>query len=172
MDGVEIKVDLQAVNKALFSYGNKLGNLVVRRALREGAKLVLQQARANAPKRTGALRRALRIANSRINNGKRGVLGVYLSIRKGRGRKDPRDAFYGRFQEGGYTATGGKTIGGGKVRREQTRQRIISTGQARFIPGKFFIRNAYMAQKVAAANVIIKSAERGAEIVARQTGLK
>lgn len=142
---------LKEAQKALYAYSQQMGDRVVRSALRQGANLVLRQARANAPRRTGALRKALRVANSRLYNGKRSrdVIGLYLSIRKGKGRKDSRDAFYGRFVESGWTSRGGRAI-----------------------PGKRFVQRAYQAQRQAAARLIAQSAIRGAEIVARRTGLK
>ena len=148
---VTVKITgLQEAQKALYSYSRQLGDRVVRAALRQGANLVLKQARANAPKRTGALRKALRVANSKINNGRnrKGVIGLYLSIRRGKGRADPRDAFYGRIIESDWQA--GKTK----------------------VAGQKFVQRAYLSQRENAARLIAQSAIRGAEIVARRTGLK
>ena len=153
---VTVKITgLQEAQKALYSYSRQLGDRVVRAALRQGANLVLKQARANAPKRTGALRKALRVAKSKINNGRnrKGVIGLYLSIRRGKGRDDPRDAFYGQFIESGWEA-------GRKFGKQTT------------VPGQKFIERAYLSQRGNAARLIAQSAIRGAEIVARRTGLK
>lgn len=148
---VTVKISgLKEANKALYAYSRQLGDRVVIASLRQGANLVLRQARANAPVRTGALRRALVVKKSRLYNGKRttGVIGLYLSLRKGKGRKDGRDAFYGTFQESGW-----------------------NSGR-RLVPGKRFVQRAYRAQRDAAARLIAQSAIRGAEVVARRTGLK
>jgi hypothetical protein len=149
---VTIKVTgLREAQKALYAYSQQLGDRVVIASLRRGAAVMLKQARANAPKRTGALRRALVVKKSKIHNGKRstGTLGLYLSIRKGKGRKDPRDAFYGSIIEGDWTSRGGRKIA-----------------------GKRFVQRAYTAQRENSARLIVQSAIRGAEIVARRTGLK
>lgn len=142
---------LKEANKALYAYSQQMGDRVIYASLRQGANLILRQARANTPMRTGALRRALTVKKSKIHNGRRivGSLGVYLSIRKGKGRKDAKDAFYGRIIEGDWTSRG-----------------------KRKIPGKRFVQRAYQAQQANAARLIAQSAIRGAEIVARRTGLK
>jgi HK97 gp10 family phage protein len=148
---VTVKITgLKEAQKALYSYSQQMGDRVVRAALRQGANLVLKQARANAPKRTGALKKALRVANSKINNGRKrkGVIGLYLSIRRGKGRGDPRDAFYGKFVESGW-----------------------QSGQTK-VAGQKFVERAYLSQRENAAKLIAQSAIRGAEIVARRTGLK
>ena len=148
---VTVKITgLKEAQKALYSYSQQIGDRVVRAALRQGANIVLKQARANAPKRTGALKKALRVANSKINNGRKrnGVIGLYLSIRKGKGRGDAKDAFYGKFVESGWQS--GKTK----------------------VAGQKFVERAYLSQRENAAKLIAQSAIRGAEIVARQTGLK
>jgi len=149
-ESIEVK-GLRETQKALYAYSRQLGDRVIFASLRQGANLVLRQARANAPVRTGALRRALTVKKSKIHNGRRivGSLGVYLSLRKGKGRKDAKDAFYGRIIEGDWTSRG-----------------------KRKVPGKRFVQRAYQAQQANAARLITQSAIRGAEIVARRTGLK
>jgi HK97 gp10 family phage protein len=146
-DGISIQVSgLDEVNRALYAYSQQLGDTVVLKALREGAKVMQKQARANAPKRTGKLRRNITIKNSRIYSKRRGrgTLGVYLSISQKGKADNRRNAFYGRFIEHG----------------------------TKHIRPRKFIDNAYNQRREASANVIIRSAERGAEIVARKTGLR
>ena len=95
-DGIEIKVEgIKEVNKALYSYSQQLGDRVVLKALREGAKLVQKDARKRVPRRTGTLRRGITIKNSKIHSKRRsnGKLGVYLTLKS--------SAFYGRFLEDG-----------------------------------------------------------------------
>lgn len=150
MSEFEIKITgLKEVQRSLYAYSQQLGDRVVRNALREGAKVVQKQARANAPKRTGTLRRNIVIKNSRINNGKRNeTIGVYLTVNKS--KKGARnDAFYGRFVEDGYISRGGNRIEG--VR---------------------FMGRAFDSGKSSAVNQIIRAIEVGAEIVKRKTGLK
>lgn len=153
-DSVSFEVKgLQEVNRALYRYSQQLGDKVVLKALREGAKVMQKQARANAPKRTGKLRRNIFIKNSKIYSKRRSkdVLGVYMSISQKGKASNRRNAFYGRFIEHGFTS------GHGKGRR---------------IPGKQFIGRAYRQKRAESARMIVKAAERGAEVVARNTGLR
>jgi len=149
-EALEVK-GLREAQRALYAYSQQMGDRVVRAALRQGANLVLRQSRANAPKVTGALRRGLRVANSRIYNGKRSrdVIGLFLSLRKGKGRRDPRDAFYGRWVESGFKDRMGQQV-----------------------EGQRFVQRAYESRKAEAVRLIVQSAIAGAESVARRTGLK
>jgi len=137
---------LQEVQRTLYAYSQQMGDRVVRMALRQGANHVLRGIRDGVPVKTGLLkRRGFRVANSRIHNGRREseLIGVYLSLRKGKG-----DPFYGRFQNDGFT------VGRTKV------------------PGKGFVQRAFEERKGAAVQLIIQSAEAGAESVKRRLELK
>jgi HK97 gp10 family phage protein len=182
----EIKVSgLKEVQKSLYQYSQQLGDRVVIAALREGAKLMQKNARANAPKKKGVLRKGIVVKNSKINNGKRKeTIGVFLTLKKGKklvnddGKRirDPNDPYYGRFIEDGWNVRGKSRTGKGQ------RQEIVSrfgrrTGRKslpglRDIPGIKFMRNAFNSTKEASANLIVQAAERGAEILKRRTGLK
>ncbi len=138
---------LREVQKALFAYSDKMGTKITLSSLRQGANLVKKQAQANAPVRTGTLRRGLRVSASKIH--KRGnLIGVYMTLRKGKGRQDPKDPFYGRWIEKGW-------------RRGKTN-----------IPGVYFFDRAYEKQKGNAVRMIIKTAHAGGEVVKRRLGLK
>lgn len=137
---------LREVQKSLYAYSQQLGDRVVRGALRQGANYVLRGIRDLVPVKTGLLkRRGFRVANSRIHNGRLStdLIGVYISLRKGKG-----DPFYGRFQNDGFRA--GKTK----------------------VPGKGFVQRAFNDRKGAAVQLIVKSAEAGADVVKRKVGLK
>ena len=66
-----------------------------------------------------------------------------IGLRKGKG-----DPFYGRFQNDGFTA--GRTK----------------------VPGKGFVQRVFAERKEAAVQLIVRSAEAGAEVVKRKLGLK
>lgn len=169
-EAIEVK-GLREVQKALYLYSQQLGDRVILAALRQGANLIKKAAVANAPRgSTGALKKSLSVKRSKIYNGKRstGIIGLYLTIRKGRGRKDPKDAFYGRWIEDGWKARG---KGRGKKEIAVSRGRKSATG-SRDIPGQKFIKRAFIANRENAARLIIQAAQRGAEIVARKTGLR
>lgn len=169
-EAIEVK-GLKEVQKALYSYSQQLGDRVVLAALRQGANLVRKAAAANAPRgKTGALKKSLSVKRSKIHRGKLSgdLIGVYLTIRKGRGRKDPKDAFYGRWIESGWNVRGKSRSGG---RSSLNRGRASSQG-VRDIAGQKFIERAFSANRESALRLIIQSAERGAEIIASKTGLK
>lgn len=166
---IEVK-GLKEVQKALYAYSQKMGDRVILSALREGANLIKKAAVANAPRGdTGALKRNLRVSRSKIHRGKFSgdMIGVYLTIRKGRGRKDPKDAFYGRWIESGWNVRGGKK--GNRIFGNRGRR---SARGVRNVPGKKFMASAFLSNRENALRLIIQAAERGAEIVARNVGLK
>jgi HK97 gp10 family phage protein len=170
---------LREVQKSLYSYSQQLGDKVVLDALRLGARAMQAKARAGAPKITGRLRRGIVVKKSKINNGKRKeTLGVYLTLRTGKGRKDPKDAFYGRFLEDGWNARGKSNGAKGKGKRFEIVSRFGKrTGRktlpsARDIPGIKFMQGAFNSTKQQSANLIVQAVERGAEILKRKIGLK
>jgi HK97 gp10 family phage protein len=142
--------DLQ---RALDRLAVDLRKKVIRKALRAGAKVVLNQAKANAPVRTGLLRRRITVMASKLRKVSRGEIGVFLTVRatkKARATKDRRnDPFYFKFQESGFHATGRHKIGGGTKRRALGRQAF------RFIAGKQFLGRAFEAKRSEALQVII-----------------
>lgn len=148
-DGISIKISgIREVNAALYKYSQQLGDKVVIDSLKNGARLVQKEAKRRAPKDTGRLRRGIVVRNSKIYKKGRHAskLGVYLTLRSGKGKKDPKDAFYGRFVEDGW-----------KPR-----------GDSRSVTGKKFIKGAWLSRRTAAVKLIVQSARRGAEIVKRK----
>ena len=135
---------LRDVQKKLYQYSQQLVDKVVLGALRQGANLIKRQAQANAPIKTGKLKRGIRVTRSKIHRGKssKDMIGVYLSVRKGK-----NGPYYAKFQEDGWKA--------GKRR----------------IPGKKFIDQAFESKKSEAADLIIKAASASADLLARKIGL-
>jgi HK97 gp10 family phage protein len=137
---------LREVQRKLYSYSQQLGDRVVLGALRQGANVVRKQAQANAPVKTGLLKRSIRVSRSKIHNGKKsdGMIGVYLSVRKGKS-----GAYYAGFQEDGWRA--------GKKKK--------------LIPGKKFIERAFLDKREEAVNMIVRSATSAADLLAVKLGL-
>jgi HK97 gp10 family phage protein len=187
-DGIYFEVEgLQEINRALYRYSQALGDKVVLQSLREGAKVIQKQARANAPKRTGKLRRNIVIRNSKIYSIRRfdNKLGVYITISQKKKADNPLNAFYGRFIEDGWNVRGacqagtvdwgsGKSCKGtGRRGRHKTRQAKRTTLKGiRDIDGKKFMDKAYRSRRNNAVNVAIRAAQIGSDIVARKTGLR
>ena len=169
----EIKISgLDETRKALFAYSDRLGQSVVLKALKAGARVTQKTAKASAPLKTGRLKRAIVVRNSKLYSKRKlkrtGKLGVYLTIRTGKGRRDPKDGYYGRFQEDGWNARGeyGPRYLITSVFGTRTGRKTLRSNNN--IEGKQFIKRAFRSTRGKAAAVIIKSAEKGAEVLARR----
>jgi HK97 gp10 family phage protein len=164
---------LKEAQKALYSYSQQFGDFVIYKSLRAGATIVLREARANAPVKTGKLKKGIVIMKSRINNGKQSpLLGVTITIRK---KKD--SPFYGRFQEDGWNTRGAsnelrgnKRFKGMFTRRSLTSSRVTQRGKTD-VPGKKFIENAFVSKREEAVNMIVTTATTAAELLARRMGI-
>jgi len=169
-DGIEMKLTgIEGVQKALFSYSQQLGDRVTLASLSVGARFVQRTVKQTAPKRTGRLARAIVVKRSKINSPKRGSnkIGVFLAIRRGKGKKDPKDGFYGAWVERGYNVRG-KSRGGAGGRGKGRK----SLPGKRDIPGQFFMRNSFNRTKIAAVDLIVRAFIAGAEVVKRKVGLR
>lgn len=81
----------------------KIRRKVLRKASREAMKPVLKAARNNAPKQSGALKKAIKLRALKRN--RRGLVGVKVAVGKDWFQGDQ---FYGAFQEFGYKGIEGK----------------------------------------------------------------
>ncbi len=178
---------LREVQKALFSYSQQLGDKVMLAAVRQGANLVRKVARASVGKRTRTLERGIIVSKSKIYRARPGadVIGVFLTIRKNKSGSKKKDPFYGRFIEDGWNVRGKSNQVGafnrrGKFRFSRAVQTAVfgkKTGRVslpgkRDIPGKLFIKGSFEKNKRAAADLIVQSAERGAEVVKSKLRLR
>ena len=171
-DGIFVKLEgLDDLTKALRELPTKIRKQAIRKALREGAKAIQQQARKNAPvlaiatptRKPGTIRRNIVIRASKFAR-MAGGEGVFVSVRPlsgarqkklGKaGAKNPNDPYYWWWQEFGWVAGGGR-IRGGKRRREQQRRDRIASGGARQIPGKKFLTNAARSEGQQAINTVM-----------------
>lgn len=160
-DGITTRIEgLGDLKIAIEALKTDLRKRVVRGALRDAAKPMLNHARANAPslqrnaryRTPGLLKRSIKVFASRQFNGRDGTLGVYIAVRGnrkalrasgGRGAKNPNDPFYWWWQEFGFTAVGRRAIRGGQRNRSLRRAERIQQGSGRKIPGKHFLSNAF-----------------------------
>lgn len=174
------------LQRALLDFNARLATRVTRSVLRQGANYMAKNIRSAAPKKTGRLRRAIKVKNSKINTLRtNGKVGFFISVSPGKSRNDPKGAWYGKFQEDGYTATGrtkgreATTSMTSRAQREEYKQRTgkrlrvySHSAGARKIPGRHFIRNTYDATKQQTTQVIISAYEIAASQLARQLGFK
>ena len=126
---------------------------VLRNALAAGAREVRDTARRNAPvlKLGGALKapyrkprtvkQAIRVRTSKADR-RAGNIGVFVNLKplKGGSAKNPKDPYYWRWQEFGWTpATGPRRGAAGKASRKERRVTRLS-GAAPKIAGRGFMR--------------------------------
>lgn len=146
-------IGLLEVQKSLYSYSQKLGDFVVKKALREGAIIVRNEIKARAPVykgkpkpqvKIGTLKKGFKVSASKIHAGKMStdLIGVYVGLKKGKGRKDLNDPFYGKFIAGGF-----------RTKKADP-----------------FVEEAFNAKKEIAVDVIVRSATAGAEVLAKKEG--
>jgi len=180
-------------NQALKKLPAKMAEKVAQKALRKAANMVARQARANAPVKTGRLKKAIRVRNSRYNRlNRNGVVGVILRLNPGKSRKDPKGAWYGGWVENGYNR-GSRSVGGNEAvargiisrgQLQQKRARINASrrpGRVRQsiryraggsrVEGQHFIKNAFDSTKAAAAQTIIQVGTQAADEAARDVRL-
>ena len=138
---------------------------VLQKALSPAARLTVLQARANtssfkAP--TGRLRRAIYAARDR-DGSKPTFESRVITVRRGRKRDDPRGAFYWKFVEFGHR------VGTAATGYLQKRGRGAGhSGETKFVPAQPFLRPAFQATKLQAAQTITDTLRRLLEDAARK----
>jgi len=145
MDDLSVKIKgLKETRLKIERFSFKLADRITLLAVRSGANFMLKQVRAAAPRKTGRLRRAIKVKTSKINRRRRnGKVGVYLTVTVGKKRDDPKGAYYGGIVEGG-----------------QSKRRKVA--------GKYFIRSTYNRTKRRSAELIIRNIEAaGKKLAAR-----
>lgn len=101
-DIVNIQVHgLQELQAKIARLPKAVARKVVYSSLRKGAAIVRKKAQQYVPVRTGTLKKGFKVSRSRIHRGPQ-EFGIYLTLKSGRGRSDPRDPYYGVFVERGY----------------------------------------------------------------------
>jgi HK97 gp10 family phage protein len=136
---------LVETQRAIYEFSQKLGDRVTLLALRAGANFMLKKVRAAEPVKTGRLKRATVVKTSRLNQRRRnGKVGVYLTVKKGKKKDDPKGAYYGYFVEQGYQKG------------------------AAVIAGKQFVKNTFNANKNEALTLIVSAIEQGGERLIQQ----
>jgi len=138
---------MQALLANLQQLPDDLRRKVLRRALRQGAAMVRDEARRIVRRKSGALAKGITVVSSR-GNGQRGTVAYKVGLR--------RAVFYGRFLEFGHIARGpGQRLKGGE--RSRSIQRQIAIGGGRFVPPYPLMRPA-AASKLEAALKHVASA--------------
>ena len=132
------------LDRKLKALPRKVAKKILRQALRAGAKIILAQAKANAPVATGQLKKSLKVRA--MKRTRKGTVGFKVQTKAGDFKGDE---FYGSFLEYGFRR--GKRPGKGA---EYTRE---------IVPAQPFMRPAFDSKKDEAVAVISK--ELSAKIV-------
>lgn len=130
------------LERKLLALDRKIARKIVSQALRAGAKVILKQARANAPKRTGLLRRSLKV---KAGKSKKGRVSFVVQTAAGHYKGE---TFYGSFVEFGHKL--GKRRRAKGVKDERKR-----------IPAQPFLEPAFNSKKEQAARVIADVIRQG-----------
>jgi HK97 gp10 family phage protein len=137
------------VFEKLKNFVPKLAKKAIRQGLRAAAKLVQKSAKSKAPKKSGALQKAIKVRSAKARKGQIGIkVGIGKYWFKG-------DEFYGGFQEFGW-----------HLGRRKSRSRGASDARP-FHEGQHFIEGAYADTKEAAKETIIQTIQKGIEEAAK-----
>lgn len=138
--------------RALEQLSKDMRRRVVNSSLREAAKPIVKAAKGNAPVRTGLLKRRIVVTTSKLARRRREI-GVFIQPRATakviKAKLRSSDPYYYKFVEKGYHATG--------------RAKRKNAPNARFIPGKQFLGNAFQSQKSAAVSAFQRALARHIE---------
>jgi HK97 gp10 family phage protein len=140
MEGIQLN-GVSETKEALRALDTKVQKSLIRKALRAGSKIVLAQAKANAPSNTGNLRSNLRIRSGKAKKGTIALtVGASAKGFKGHGNKN---AFYLSFVEYGY-----------RTRPRISKEHGKAPGGRRQVEGQHFIERAYESEKETAVETM------------------
>lgn len=163
-DPIVISFKLHGIERtiaALEWLDKKVRRKVVSKAMRAGAKVIQQRAKANAPKgETGNLKRAITVRASKyIGRRKKNRNEVSFNAQIGAGNFKGK-TFYGAFQEFGHHV-------GKRSTALRDYKRATGEDPRRFIEGKHFIERAGKQGEGEAVSVIISTLRQGIEEAAK-----
>ena len=117
--------------RAISSMPTRTARRVIGASMRAAARVVRKKTRRNLPKRTGLLRRSVRVATyrrkKRRGSGNLQVNYIQTIMAPRKGKRDPH---YGIFVEKGYLSRGGRKIPGKNTLRNSFRTSLSEQRQA------------------------------------------
>lgn len=180
-DGVSVNViGLPAFQERLRALSVDMQRRVVRSGALAGGGVFRKAAIPNAPvlkkpdKRriAGALRAGIYAGRSRSKS-KPGIEVVVVGVRSGgKTAKSSRDPYYWRWVEAGHLVRGpSQKIKGGKRRAALERSRIKASG-GKFVPGVFFLRDAFRGNQTTAVRAFTSRIEARIQKANRELNTK
>lgn len=180
----------EELERALRAIPEKLAERVTRIALRNAANYMAREIRGSAPKKTGRLRKAIRVKTSSINRLQRnGTVGMYITVYPGKSRKDPKGAWYGKFVEVGYNR-GSKAVShrlsikeaealhqrkkaqGLRYRDNRMQTRIMIRTGGEKVEGRHFVQSTFRRTGEQAARLAQTGIEQAIKQTAHQLGFR
>lgn len=145
-EAVQIR-GVEEIQRRLRELETRTAKKATRTALRAGAKIILDEARATAPVRTGLVRRAIKVKAGKSSKGMVSVL-VQLGSKMFAGK-----SFYGAFVNFGHFM--GKRLAGrwrGAERKERYTAASVAAGRV-FVPGTHWMERSFESKKNLALEV-------------------
>lgn len=146
------------LEKKLLGLEKKVAKKLVRRALRDGAKIIHQEARLRVPVKTGRLRRSIKVKAAK----KRKKHQVAIIVQCGEG-DFVGDTFYGGMIEFGYEKVPVYRGSDGRFRSAKRGTQPTTT-----VPPQPFMRPAFDSKKGAAVSAIENTLSAGIVSVAKE----
>lgn len=154
------------LERRLAALDNKLARKISAQAMRGGAKIILDEAKAKAPigksrgdHKAGTLKASLRV---RAGKRKKGLVRFLVQTKDGDYKGD---TFYGAFVSFGHKSGSGKRAAKIKIGRRKVIDK--SKDARKQVPANEFIRQAFESKKDAAVSTIIQTLRTGIESAAR-----
>lgn len=158
------------VERRLMALPTKVARKVASQAMRAGAKIIQTEAKALAPKDTGALRKSIRVRTAKKK--KRGEVKFTVTT-SSKDNLFKGDQFYGGFQELGYRL-GKRSAEVQRLQRAVRKSRnagvhsvasaaLDSVDKRRRVPGKRFMKRAFNSKGKAAVDLISQQLISGIE---------
>lgn len=112
---IETEINISGIaetTRALYQFNERLGDKVTLLALRLGGNFMLKNIRNATPVgKTGRLKRATVLSKSKLNIRRRnGKVGLYIVIKRGKKRNDPKGAYYRHMVLGGHKTRSGTDV--------------------------------------------------------------
>lgn len=160
---MNVAIDDAELLTRLMALETKIRKKVLGPALRKGAKIVLREEKATAPRRTGALAKDFKVRAAGTRASRKFRVSVEV---KTAGGAYKGDRFYGAFPELGWK-TGPRNWRGRKRFIFKTDDgRFTTLTRRRQIPGRHFTQHAFDAKAQAAQAAIVAELKAGIERVA------
>lgn len=164
LSGGSIRLEgAKELEKALIELERKVARKIISSSLRDGAKIVQQQAKANAPVLTGLTRKKIVVRAAK----KRRSETAAIAVRTGEGAFKGK-TFYASFIEFGWNKAPVIRTRAGRFISISRKDRKAARIEGKKIPGTHFMQRAFQAKSAQAAKTIVNSMRQKIELAAKE----